>query len=124
VGQNNGFRLTAPADSTVRTLKVYVGAYRTRGQFVAHLSDGSAADYVDTSLVNSSGATTLGVYTLTYAAGAAGQTLTVTYTNTTTAGNVTLQAATLSGGTLTPDFSVGATPSSQSTGGAAARFTR
>jgi hypothetical protein len=56
-------------------LKVYVGAWRAQGKMVAHLSDGSAVDFVDTSLSNSSGVTTLGVYTLTYRAASAGQTL-------------------------------------------------
>jgi len=95
VGQNNGFRITAPADSTTRTLLIYVGAFRAQGRMVAQLSDGSAADYVDTSLVNGAGATSLGVYTLTYRAASAGQTLSVTFTNMVAAGNVTLQAATL-----------------------------
>ena len=95
-GQNKGFRLTVPADTTARTLRVYVGAWRTQGRMVAHLSDGSAADYVDTSLNNSAGATSMGVYTFTYQASATGQTLTVTFTQTTgTQGNVTIEAATL-----------------------------
>jgi hypothetical protein len=96
----NGFRITAPADGTTRTLKVYVGAWRARGRIVAHLSDGSAIDYTDNSLSNTAGATTLGVYTFTYAAATSGQTLTVTVTQDAaivsgTTGNVTLQAATL-----------------------------
>ena len=114
-GQGNGFQISAPADTTPRTLKIYVGAWRTQGQFVAHLSDGSAADYVDTSLTNSAGVTTLGMYTLTYAAASSGQTLTVTYTQqTATGGNVAIQAASLSNGTAAPDFSVSVTPASQS----------
>src|SRR6185503_10639897 len=74
----NGFSFTAPADTASRTLMVHVGGYASGGRLTAHLSDGSAADYSDTS------ATTSGVdnydrnYTLTYRAGAAGQTLTVT----------------------------------------------
>ena len=65
-------------------------------RIVAHLSDGSAVDFVDSSVVNSSGVTTLGVYTLSYRAASAGQTITVTFTNQAGAsGNVTLQAATL-----------------------------
>ena len=112
-GQNNGFRLTVPADSTPRTLKIYVGAWRTQGRLVAHLSDGSAADYVDTSLSNNAGVTTLGVYTLTYRAATSGQTLIVTYVGNAAGGNVALQAATLSGGMVTPDYTVGATPSGQ-----------
>jgi hypothetical protein len=95
-GQNNGFRIMLPADTTLRTLKVYVGAWRAQGRLVAHLSDGSAADYVDISLNNNAGVTTLGVYTLTYKAASAGQILTLTYVqNTAASGNVTLQAATL-----------------------------
>ena len=79
------------------------------------MSDGSAADYVDTSLTNSAGVTTLGMYTLTYAAASSGQTLTVTYTQqTATGGNVAIQAASLSNGTAAPDFSVSVTPASQS----------
>jgi len=113
-GQNNGFQLMLPADTTARTLKVYVGAWRSQGSLVAHLSDGSAPDYVDTSLSNSTGVTTLGVYTLAYSAAASGQTLTVTYTGNAAPGNVTLQAATLSGGSVAPDYTVSATPSSQS----------
>jgi hypothetical protein len=95
-GQNNGFKLTLPADTAVRTLKVYVGAWHTQGRMVAHLSDNSAADFVDTSLSNTVSPTSLGVYTLTYQAASAGQTLTITFTqNLAGAGNVTLQAATL-----------------------------
>ena len=94
-GQGNGFQITAPADTTQRTLSVYVGVWSAQGQIVAHLSDGSAADYVDTSLNNPS-ATTPGLYTFTYRAGSSGQTLTVTFTQVNnTIGNVTLQAATL-----------------------------
>ena len=94
-GQGNGFRITAPADTTKRTLSVYVGVWESQGQMVAHLSDGSAADYVDTTLNNASG-TTPGLYTFTYQAVSSGQTLTVTFTQfNNTSGNVTLQAATL-----------------------------
>ncbi|MBV8828636.1 MAG: hypothetical protein JO108_05360, partial [Acidobacteriaceae bacterium] len=94
-GVNNGFQLTAPADQTTRTLTVYVGVWQSQGKMVAHLSDGSAADYVDSSLSNSTG-TALGLYTFTYHAGSSGQKLTITFTQANnTAGNVTLQAATL-----------------------------
>ncbi len=93
-GMNNGFQITVPANRR-QDAKVYVGAWHTQGHLVAHLSDGSAADYVDSSLVNSVNPTSLGVYTLTYHAATDGQTLTVMFTNSTSAGNVTLQAATL-----------------------------
>ena len=38
----SGFKITAPADTATRTVKVYVGAFKARGQLEAHLSDGSA----------------------------------------------------------------------------------
>ena len=96
-GQGNGFQISAPADTTQRTLAVYVGVWSAQGQIVAHLSDGSAPDYVDSSLDNAN-ATTPGLYTFTYQAGSSGQTLTVTFTQVNnTVGNVTLQAATLAG---------------------------
>jgi len=49
VGIGNGFRITVPADTTTRTLSVYVGGWSSTGKLTAHLSDGSAADYVDAS---------------------------------------------------------------------------
>jgi hypothetical protein len=93
--QNNGFRITAPADIGFRTLRVYVGVWQAQGKLVAHLSDGSAADFVDTSLTNASGPATPGVYTLLYRAATNGQKLIVTFTNNSSNGNVELQAATL-----------------------------
>jgi uncharacterized membrane protein len=113
-GQNGGFEITAAADTASRTLRLYVGASGAQGKIVAHLSDDSAPDYVDTSLNNGSGAT-VGLYTLTYKAASAGQTLTVTYIqNNNTSGNVFLQAATMTGGTITPDFSLAASPAAPS----------
>jgi hypothetical protein len=118
-GVGQGFRLTVPADSATRTLRLYVGAWRAQARMLAHLSDGSAPDYSDGSLTNNSGITTLRVYTFTYSAASAGQTLTLTFTdeNATVAGvtgNVTLQAASLSGAAQSPDFTVGVTPGTQS----------
>ena len=96
----NGFLVTAPADTSVRTIKLYVGAWQARGQLQAQLSDGSAAPYTDTSVVASAGTVNY-VYTISYRAASAGQTLTLSYTLKNyidnTYGNVTLQAATLSG---------------------------
>ncbi|MEO8367702.1 MAG: Ig-like domain-containing protein [Candidatus Solibacter sp.] len=111
-GQNNGFSLSVPADTTQRTVVLYLGAWRNTGRLVAHLSDGSAPDYVDTSLTNNAGSTTVGAYTLTYQAGSSGQTLNLTYTMTgASGGNVTLQAATLVAGAPVPNFTVSANPS-------------
>ena len=107
-GQNNGLRISAPADTTQRTLVVFVDAWNAQGRMVvAHLSDNSVADYVDTSLNGTTTATAVGMYTFVYRAASAGQTLTVTFTqNDTRAGNVALQAAAL--GLSAPDFTIGA----------------
>jgi hypothetical protein len=103
-GLNNGFMLSAPADTNSRTLKVYVGLYGAQGDFQAYLSDFSAPAYTDTSLSNVFG-NAYAVYTLAYAAASAGQTLFVEYKVKTLFdadfGNVTLQAATLSGSAST-----------------------
>lgn len=96
-----GFQFTAPADTNVRTLKVYVGLWYAQGKLEASLSDASALAYVDTSLSSNTG-TKNGVYTINYKAASAGQTLTVRYTLlnnfNSPYGNVTLEAATLAGG--------------------------
>jgi len=98
-GTGNGFTFTAPADTTQRTLVVHVGGYQSGGTLTAHLSDGSAVDYTNTSA-------TANVqydrnYTLTYRANAAGQTLRVTWTMVASAGsngNVSVSAAALTVG--------------------------
>jgi hypothetical protein len=92
-GVGNGFAITAPADTTTRTLAVYVGGWWSAGKLTAHLSNGTAADYVDTSLSGSGQYN--GVYTLTYRAPSAGQQLSVTWTQSSGLGNVTLQGAAL-----------------------------
>jgi len=124
----DGFSLTVPADTSQRTLVLYLGAWRTTGRLVAHLSDGSSPDYVNTSLTNSSGATTVGAYTLTYKAASSGETLTLTYTmSTSSGGNITLQAATLVAGAPVPDFTISAAPTAPSlaaNGGRSSRSAR
>jgi hypothetical protein len=99
-GLTNGFRLTAPADTDARTLKVYAGLYGGKGNFQAYLSDFSAPAYTATPSSEYYG-NFYAVYTLDYAAASAGQTLTVRYTADTLFdadyGNVTFQAASLSG---------------------------
>jgi len=89
----NGFSFTAPADSTVRTLTVHVGGWFSGGTLTAHLSDISAPDYVDIT-AQASGQYDRN-YTLTYSAASAGQTLTITWVNTSLGGNVTLNGAAL-----------------------------
>ena len=72
------------------------GGWNSGGTLTAHLSDGSAADYSDTTPLDSG--TYSRNYTLTYRAAAPGQTLRVTWTMTSgpSIGNVTLSGAALS----------------------------
>ena len=97
IGLNRGFQITLPADTTNRTLRIYVGLWKAQGKLEVTLSDGSTQAYTNTSLDGTSG-TKNGVYTLNYRAASSGQTLTIKYTATKTydpSGNVTLEAATL-----------------------------
>lgn len=118
-GANRGFQISVPADTNVRIVTLYAGVYATTGKFVAHLSDGSAPDFIDTSL--SSTGSAAGAYQITYQAASAGQNLTLTFTNFGSAGNVNLQAATLSSSAPSPDFAIAAqaVTSSVSPGGTA-----
>jgi len=96
-GAGSGFQIIVPADTSDRTLRVYVGLWAARGRFEATLSDGSAPAFIDTSLDNST-ATSVAVYTISYRAGSGGQSLIVKWTVQTaynSYGNVTLEAATL-----------------------------
>jgi uncharacterized protein YjdB len=93
-GIGNGFQITAPADLTQRTLKIYVGGWMSGGTLTASLSDGSAPNYVNTSFSSTAGQYNA-VYTLTYKAASAGKLITVKWTQASGTGNVTIQAATL-----------------------------
>jgi len=97
-GETNGFEIYAPADTTTKRLKVYVGLYGARGNFQVYLSDFSAKAYTDTSVSNVYDSS-YAVFTLDYAAASAGQDLIVQYRSMALYdfdfGNVTLQAATL-----------------------------
>ena len=76
-GIGKGFKFTAPANTTERTLKVYLGANSATGRLVARLSDGSAPNYVVT--IKQGSSTISKVLTLSYRAASAGQLLTVSY---------------------------------------------
>jgi hypothetical protein len=95
-GEGNGFEVTVPADTTVKILKLYVGAYAATMHLEASLSDNSATPYVDDSFSNPSDGPNR-AYVLSFAAASAGQTLTVRFTvgADLDGGNVTLQAAAL-----------------------------
>jgi hypothetical protein len=107
----NGFSFNAPAGLSAQTLNVHVGGYYSGGRLTAHLSDGSAADFVD--VVAETGGTYDRNYVLTYQAGAAGQQLTVTWTMTAGAGYVSLSGAAL---TAAAGGSSAAAPPQGSTG--------
>jgi hypothetical protein len=102
-GATNGFELILPADTSTRTVKIYVGLYAAKARFQAWLSDFSAQAYADTSLSNFYG-NAYAAYTLSYSAASAGQTLTVRFAAKEIYdpdyGNVTMQAASLVGGTV------------------------
>jgi len=108
-GRNNGFEITAAADTSPRTLRLYVGAKSARGKLTAFLSDGSAAVVTDNSFdfpspADANGLDGTAVYTVTYGAASSGQTLTLRYTVDVDygGGQVALIGATLSGDPVTP----------------------
>ena len=92
-GIGKGLSLTVLADTTPRTLLVYIGGFNSTGRLTAHLSDASADDYVDASLSGSGRYD--GVYTLNYKAASPGQRLQITWTQVAGSGNVALKAAAL-----------------------------
>ena len=94
-GQGTGFAVTVPADTQQRTVKVYVGGWQSSATFRAQLSDGSAADFVDTTPVASYQYNR--TYTVSFKAASAGKQLRLSWTQASTAGNVTLAAVALVG---------------------------
>jgi len=104
-GLGEGFEVRVAADTTVKTLKLYVGAYGARGRLQAWLDDYSAPVQFDQTLVNPFNGPGI-AYTLQFRAGEPGRTLVMRYTVAemldTEFGNVTLQAATLVGGNRPP----------------------
>jgi hypothetical protein len=114
VGLDTGFQITAPADTAVRTLRFYVGTFAARGHLQAYLNDFSAAAYVDSTLENLGNGPSA-VYTINYRAASPGSKLVLRYTVAESFdhfGNVTLQAATLSGGNAPPSAFI-ATPTNR-----------
>jgi hypothetical protein len=95
-GIGNGVQISAPSGTVPRTLQLYISAHLAAGQLVAHLSDGTTADYSDSFSDHSSG--TYRLYTFVYRS--TGGSLQVTWTQTQsfasdTSANITLQAVTL-----------------------------
>jgi hypothetical protein len=93
-----GYSFTVPADTTTRTLYVYAGGYSSGATLTAQLSDGSAAEFVASASGNGIYSN---LYTITYSAASAGQTLTISYVKSSTinsaGGSVDLIAAALAG---------------------------
>lgn len=89
-GVGNGFQLSVPADMTVKTLVLYVGAENAQAQLTASLSDGSAATFTDSSIDTlscsirpaacSSGIFFSRTYSIDFRSSQPGQTLNVNYT--------------------------------------------
>jgi hypothetical protein len=97
-GQDNGFQFTVPADTSTRVLRVYVSAFSARVHFEAALSDASAPVLSDDSFdATENLQAPVRVYSVSYAATSAGQTLTVKISVLMDEGSgwVSLQAATL-----------------------------
>ena len=88
----DGFQLDVPADTTPKTLKLYVGADSSTGRLSASLSDNSAAAYVDTGMLTDGDAA--GTYTIDFQAASPGQKLTITYTLA-EGSDITIEAAAL-----------------------------
>jgi hypothetical protein len=91
-----GLKISAPADTTVRRLKVYVGQLNAQGQLDVSLSDNSAPSVSDHSYTSMNGNPINVCYILTYAASSPGQLINVSWTVVNNSvGNITLQSASL-----------------------------
>ena len=92
-----------PADSTTRTLYIYLGGYSSSATLTAHLSNSSAADYVAT--FSGSGKYNQ-LVTITYSTTAANQQLVLTYLKSGningTGGSADLMGAWLGGAPVAP----------------------
>jgi hypothetical protein len=71
-----GYSFTAPADTTERTISIYLGGRASAGTLTARLSDGSAPAY---SVTLSGSSLYSDVVTITYTAASAGQKLIISY---------------------------------------------
>jgi hypothetical protein len=116
---NSGWTFTAPADTTLRTLHVINGGPSNAiVKIIAHLSDGSTADYTSTS---TGSAQFTNDYAFTYKAASASQKLMITVVHTNSGSQSSdLFAAwltTTGGGTQQPTATLSANPASIAAGG-------
>src|SRR5262249_55960004 len=97
-GLQSGWEVTVPADTTSRTLKLFVGVFKAKGSLDAVLSDRSVGIFNDS--VEKATAARVIAYTANFRGSAAGQKLNprCTCQNHRGGGNITLQAATLGPG--------------------------
>ena len=105
-GVGNGYSITVPADTTVRTLHIYLGGWNSKSQVQATLSDGSALPYTLTIDTGAGNFVSWRVVTLTYSAASSGQKLTIRHTmlDGYSGGTIGLMAATLAAGETTIPF--------------------
>lgn len=96
-GSGNGFQLTIPANTTARTLRIYVGVLHAQASFTAALSEKNSMIYSDTPQNSSTTSMTNIVYVIRFEATSATQNLTVSLvlSHSYGAGLITLQAASL-----------------------------
>ncbi len=107
-GLGSGFQIAVDADTTVKTLKLYVGTYAARGRLQAFLSDFSSPVYFDSSVINAGNGPSA-VYTITFRAASPNQSLILRYKVVEvfdSFGNVTLQSCTLAGANSPPFASI------------------
>ena len=102
-GEGNGFRITVPASTEKRFLKLYVGAWEAEGRLTATLSDNSASEIKSSfkNITNDYSQLNVRQYVLEYLAASDNETLTLTwivreYYDEDGWGNVTLRAVALS----------------------------
>jgi hypothetical protein len=93
-GMGNGYHISVPADTTTRSVNVYVSQYGSMGLFIAHLSDQSLPDAVVSHTVDTI-ASYPQVYRVRYRAMQPGQSLSLAWTNQAGGGDVDLIAITL-----------------------------
>ena len=93
--KGKGLTFTAPADPSLRQLKVWVGAHDTKGTLTASVSDNSSRPF--TATLDSSKGKKNQAYTLLYRSEKPGQTLTIKYEppGGDATGNITIQAVAL-----------------------------
>ena len=114
-GQGIGYSASFPADTSQRTATIIAGVYGTGLQVTASLSDGSAAQKVDTSLVWTSGGGVQALIQIAYSAASAGQTLNVSMVQTGGGtSNASFQAAAVTTGTAPTPTKVTVSPSAAS----------